>query len=503
MFQSPLVLLVLAEIAFALLLLCVFLLLHVRSLRRLVAALEERVISVRETLKNTRQDFKAVQERLLEREQTPALSYSEHIESQLAATRNHHLSLDPDRDIVLDIEPDTTMERQVAALRHAFLVAEQEAALAADNAGVDWEVLQAKLARIIDFYQRGESAVAHGPLEPIDLDHLDALTAPPAEADASEVAALREQIDNQTRQIENLEKFRKLFFDTEEKWRAATAQADQYKQELLHRSAGMEGGDDIRELLARYSETYADFGAGLADERGQARAANHVIEVGGQEMSVGKTVIANQEEILRLRNMAIDQHRMIISLRQQLESAESLEQKAAVIAELHKQLERHERFLKESDICARQIEEELERTLARNHELEQQLLAVQEGVDSDSRQLREELARTIVQKEALEQQLIELTRQAGGAPADEDLEQLKKIVEEFTHQSCEMLESIEKLEEEARELRGQLEAGSGASSQEAALLQEQLAEAERELLALQAQHVELEERYLELKVQQV
>lgn len=502
--QSPLILLVIAEIAIALLLLCGFLLFHVRSLRQLVNALEQKIISVRDTLKTTRQDFKSVQQRLLEREQAPTLSYSEHIEAQLDATRNHHLSLDPDRDIVLDIEPDTTMERQAAALRHAFLIAEQEAALAADNASVDWDVLQAKLGQIIQFYQSSRPEIATGPLEAIDLDNLDDLV-PPAAADDGEVARLQEQLANQTRHIENLEKFKKLFFDTEEKWRAATAQAEQYKQQLLDRSAEIDGGDDFRDLLAKYSGTYAGFGAELADDRGQARGATHVIEI-TREMSVGKAVIANQEEMLRLRNMAIDQHRMIVSLRQQLDSADSLEEKDAAIAELHKQLERHERFLKESDICAKQVEEELERTLTRNHELEQELRAVQEDVDSGTKQLQEELAQTIVQKEALEQQLIELKQQGGGAEAsEEEVEQLKKIIEDFTHQSCEMLEAIEKLELEARGLREQLEAGggTGASAEETAALQQQLAEAERELLSLQAQHVELEERYLELKVQQV
>jgi hypothetical protein len=502
--QSPIVLLVIAEIAVVLLLLCVFLLLHVRSLRQLVSALEEKIIAVRDTLKTTRQDFKAVRERLLEREQAPTLSYSEHIEAQIDATRNHHLSLDPDRDIVLDIEPDTTLERQSAALRHAFLVAEQEAALAADNEGVDWDILQAKLGQIIQFYQSSQRQTEPGPLEAIDLDNLDDLVAPPV--DDGELAKLQEQLANQTRHIENLEKFKKLFFDTEEKWRAATAQADLYKQQLLDRSAELGAGEDFQELLSRYSNSYEGFGAELADDRGQARAATHVIEIENREISVGKTVIANQEEMLRLRNMAIDQHRMIVSLRQQLDSADTLEEKDAAIAELHKQLERHERFLKESDICAKQVEEELERTLERNHELEQKLRALREDIDGGTKQIQEELARTLVQNQSLEQQLIELKQQGeSGGGSEEEVQQLKKIIEDFTQQSCDMLSAIEQLEQEARMLRGQLETSGagGVSAEETAALQQQLAEAERELLSLQAQHVELEERYLELKVQQV
>jgi predicted nucleic acid-binding Zn-ribbon protein len=499
--ESPIVLLVIAEIAVVLLLLCLFLLLHVRSLRQLIAALEEKVVSVRDTLKSTRKDYKAVQERLLESEQSPTLGYSDQIEAQIDATRNYHLSLDPDRDIVLDIEPDTTLERQAVALRHAFLIAEKEAALASDGGEIDWGILSSKLTQIITFYQQGSTAAAAQPLEPIDLDNLDDLTQPAS--DDGELETLRETLANQARHIENLEKFKKLFFDTEEKWRAATALANQYQQQLLARTQEL-GDTTVDELLTQYTSAYSNFGAELADDRGQARGASHVIEVGGEQLSVGQAVIANQEEMLRLRNMAIDQHRMIVSLRQQLDSAQSVEEKDAVIAELHKQLERHERFLKESDICAKQIEEELERTLARNHELEQQLRAVQEDVDSGTKQIQEELARTLVENQALEQQLIELRQQGGGLQASgEELEQLKKIIEDFTHQSCEMLGAIEQLEQESRNLREQLQGSGGASDEETAALQQQLAEAERELLSLQAQHVELEERYLELKVQQV
>jgi hypothetical protein len=497
--ESPIVLLVIAEIAVVLLLLCVFLLLHVRSLRQLIAALEEKVVSVRDTLKTTRQDFKAVRQRLFEREQNPTLSYSEQIDAQIDATRNYHLSLDPDRDIVLDIEPDTTMERQAAALRHAFLIAEKEASLASESEEIDWGILHSKLAQIIQFYQQGSAGAASAPLEAIDLDNLDELSAQP---DSGELETLRETLANQARHVENLEKFKKLFFDTEEKWRSATALAEQYHQQLLARTQEI-GDTSIDQLLVQYSNAYGNFGAELADERGQARAANHVIEIGAEQPSVGRAVIANQEEMLRLRNMAIDQHRMIVSLRQQLDSAHSLEEKDAAIAELHKQLERHERFLKESDICAKQVESELERTLVRNHELEQQLRIVQEDVDSGAKQIQEELARTLVENQVLEQQLIEL-KQQGGEASGEELEQLKKIIEDFTHQSCEMLGAIEQLEQEARGLREQLEGDAGAGSiEETAALQQQLAEAERELLSLQAQHVELEERYLELKVQQV
>ncbi|HSB95981.1 MAG TPA: hypothetical protein VLC91_06010 [Spongiibacteraceae bacterium] len=462
-------------------------------------ALEARVISVRETLRATRQDAKVVRQQLTELEQSPGLDYSEQIDAQIDATRNFHLSLDPDRDIVLDIAPDGTLERQAVSLRHAFLVAEKEAWLAADGEGVDWDVLQGKLGQIIQFYYQNRAAPAE-PAEELDV-WAEAST---ASTSSEELTQLQEALANQARHIENLEKFKKLFFDTEQKWRDASARAEQYHQQLLARSKEIGGGDDFEALLAQYSSAYSNFGAELADDRGQARAATHVIEIDAERPSLGRTVIANQEEVLRLRNMAIDQHKMILSLRQQLESAQSIEEKDAAIAALHKQLERHERFLKESDICAKQVEAELERTLARNHELEQRLLVAEQDAGGNVKEMQAELARTLVENEALEQQLVELKQLSGGAGAsDDEMEQLKKIIEDFTHQSCEMLGAIEQLEQEARVLREQVAgSGAGVAPAEMTVLQQQLAETERELLSLQTQHVELEERYLELKIQQ-
>jgi hypothetical protein len=205
MFDSPIVLVVALEIAVVLLLLCLFLLLHLRGLRRLVAALEAKVVSVRDTLRAARQDTKMVRQQLAEHEASPGMDYSEYVDAQIDATRNHHLSLDPDRDIVLDIAPDTTLERQAVALRHAFLVAEKEAWLAGESEAVDWAVLQGKLGQIIQFYQQDDGAAAAA-----DSDELT-LEAALDNAANEEVIKLQEALATQTRHMENLEKFKKLF----------------------------------------------------------------------------------------------------------------------------------------------------------------------------------------------------------------------------------------------------------------------------------------------------
>jgi hypothetical protein len=433
------------EVALLLLFLCVFLLLHLRGLRQLIAALEARVITLRNSVKSVRFKAGAANRELAAMRAAAPKDYGAYLDGQLAATLSRHQALDPDRDIALDGAADAPVEQQVVALRHALLLAEKESWLAAGGGDTDcdWDILTGQFAPIIR--QRGPAA------EP----------AAPAVANSGADA---EMLENQKRRIENLEQFKQLYFDTERKWRDASARAESYQQKLLQKGRDLGAGESFEALLAQYGDIYRDFGAALGAQALRQGAPAPAIEIDADKPSVGRIVIANQEEIQRLRNMAVDQHKMILQLRQQLERASTLEEKDLVIGELHKQLERHERFLAESDMCARQLESELERALSELHAVEQKL-AAQEHKGA----------------------------RAEGGP---EVAQLQDLVGGFTQQSSEMLGAIETLERENARLRKQGDAGAA----DVALLQNQLAAVRQELLDLQTLHIELEQRYLELQV---
>ena len=492
MFDNPVVVITVVEIAVAALFLIGSLLYFIRGQRRTLGALEAKIIALRDALRGARAETKAARA-AAENPQAGAGDFGEILEEQIVATRNHHLAMNPDRDIVLDISPDTPLERRAASLRHAFLIAEKEAWSAADGKEVDWDVLNAKLAQIIEFH---EQAAAAPEIPGPEADMLDAFAgeseslealAPEPQADAgAELEALRatvadqaerladqgEQIANQERHIASLERFKTLFFATDDKWRAASEQAEAYHQELLQKSRDAGVDAEYQALLAKYGSVYDDVGAAFAAERGTEpapRAETQAVEIDTGEPSVGRIVIANQEEIQRLRNMAVDQHKMILRLREELTAAQSSEEKDRVITELHKQLERHERFLRESDVCTKQLENELDRVLQENHGLK---IKLRDGGASTA------------------------------APADDaNVEQMVKIIEDFTEQSSEMLNAIEALESECSDLRAKLDAGAGGrAGPELEAARSELAAVQQELQALQTQHVELEERYLELKL---
>lgn len=470
--DSSILLMIGMEIAVVLAVLVGLALLRARNLSKIGAALESKVIELRQALKSVRSELSGARAELAQARSQP--DYCELIDAQIGATRNHHLALNPERDIVLDMALDAPAERRAVSLRHAFLIAEKEAWLASDDGReVDWGVLEGKLGQIIQFY---EQPVAPADTIFAETDALDALDlegeiAEGASAVNAEFAALQEVVENQKRHIENLERFKQLFFDADDKWRKAGKQAEQYRQEILAQSRSLNAGADFNALLENYNRVYVEFGRALTvdDEQPRGLAAS-AIEVGGDQISVGRIVIANQEEMQRLRNMAVDQHKMILRLRQELEDAQTVEEKDRVIGELHKQLERHERFLKESDICTKQLENELERALEENHALKSGVLEIKPSAESA--------------------QIV-----------NTDVEQMASIIEDFTKQSGEMLNALEVLESECNELRLQLKNAQTASVDSASVdgVKQQLAAAQQELLNLQTQHIELEERYLELK----
>lgn len=451
------------ELALLLLFISGFLMLHVGKLRKLIGALEAKIVSLRASLGKSRKETKAALKKLSVKDKVIPKEYLDYLDEEIDATRDHHETLNPDRDIVLDITPDAPMDRQAASLRHAFLIAEKEARYAGGETQSSWEVLQSKFEQIIQFY------VSTQP-EPVAEEEEQSLSEEEASGDDNS-----EEIANYKKRIENLERFKKLFFDMEGQWNESKQQVDDYKRQLLALGKDLGAGDDFDALLNNYSAAFDDIGelitaAGEGGETESDRGGQSGVEFVGNREGTGKTVIANQEEMQRLRNMAVDQHKVISELKRKLIDAKSIEQQQEVIADLTSELEQQQRFIKETETCTQLIEDELSRIIQENENLRSELAA------------------------------------AGEAGMDvEEMQKVESVVNDLTQESKEMLGVIASLEEENTALKQQLEtavaSGDAADGDDIEALREKLGGVQQELLNLQTQHIELEERYLELKVQ--
>ncbi len=457
MADSGIFLYIIAEVAVLLVVICVFLLVHIGKLKKLVTKLEEKVVALRDAVSKSRRETRDALKRLADQKKIKPKTYLYFLDEEIEGTREHHQSLNPDRDIVLDITPDTPMERQVPSLRHAFLIAEKEARYAGDEQHSSWDVLQSKLQQIIEFY------TSLAPEEASDTTAADSESPKQAADDGRD-----EEIANYQKRIENLERFKKLFFDMESQWEEAKDQAEDYHRQLMALGKDLGAGEDFEALMDKYAHSFDAIEAMVQEGAGEGGSEQKapVVEIDAREESVGQRVIANQEEMQRLRNMAVDQHKLITELKKKLVGAKSAEDQQQVIEELSEQLEKQQRFLQEAETCTELIESELSRARQENESLRQQL-------------------------------------EEGGSEQDnsEEIQRLEGVIGDLTAESKEMLGTIGALEQDNQRLKEQLAAAGGDDSEQVELLQGKLEEMQQELLNLQTQHIELEERYLELKTQ--
>lgn len=460
MTDSPIVLYSLAEIAFLLLVISIFLILNSRKLKSTIRDLERKISKMRKALSKSKEEAKIAVKALAEKNKVKPKEFTDYLDEEIEGTRDFHQTLNPDRDIVLDIAPDASLERQATSLRHALLIAEKEARYAGGDDSSSWDVLQSKFQQIIQFYLSVAPKAAPEPA--LELDILEEATP----GDAEEIADYKKR-------IENLERFKKLFFEMEDKWSNSKKEADDYYQQLLIMGKDMGASEDFDSLLNQYAGAFDDVGNLImegVDGKGKIVSGDDD-KVLGESEEPGKLVFANREEMQRLRNMAVDQYKIIEELKKKLTLSDSVEDKDRILVEMSSQVERQQRFLKEAESCTQLIEDELNRALEDNRELRKNL---------DS---------------------------GGGGASSEEYERMATMVNDFTNESREMLGTIATLEEENVSLRKELdsidfgsEGGTVASATDTSALQGKLDEMQQEFLNLQTQHIELEERYLELKM---
>jgi hypothetical protein len=450
MTESSIVLYVVAELAVVLLLIAIFLIFNVKKLKAAIRALESKLASGRTALKKALGENAKIKAELAEKNKIKHRDYLDYLDEEIDGARDYHQTLNPDRDIVLDIAPDSPLERQATSLRHALLIAEKEARYAGEQNSSNWDVLQSKYQQIIQFYL----GAAPEPAQPI---------APQDSEDSEDIAGLK-------RRIETLEGFKRLFFEMEDKWGQAKALADDYYQQLKALGEQVGAGDEFDALLSKYAGAFDEVGNLIG--QGTGRLDNAGAADNGDKGNT-KMVFANQEEMQHLRNMAVDQYKLIEELKKKLLLSDTVEQKEQAIIAMTDQLEQQQRFLKEAETCTQLNEHELSRAFQDNERLKKQL----EGSGSG---------------------------QEGGLDAEE-IKRLETMIAALTDESRDMLSTIASLEQENAQLlqqKGGLDTGGepAESADNSELLNQKLKEVQQELLNMQTQHIELEERYLELKM---
>lgn len=454
------------ELFLVLICLSIYLLLHARSLKKLIKRLQEKLEEVITDVKHSRKEAKQARAQLTNN--TPANAAREFIADQLEITRDHHDSLEAGQNIALDLALDNPLPRRTAALRHAFLIAEKEALHSSKDGKPNWTTLETKLDQLIQFFNfkpNGENAKE---------------TEAPA-GDPEALVQLQQELEANQKRIENLEKFKKLFFDMEDQWRAAKKQAEDYHAQLSSMAGEVSDQGAFEGILENYNQVYNSIGqtievaaqeaGGGAPDRKPSTGDTIIVEGSSKRnistIEITKTDPQTLKELKQLRSVASDQHKIIAELQRKLSSSSSAEEKANMVADLSEQLKRQTLFLKESETCLQLLEDELGRAMQEASDLREQL----ESSDSEL----------------------------------EKLPKLQALVQQFSSESKDMLDKISDLERENEQLLAQgsfSDSGeSGESAQFTSALADGTAELQQQLLDAQSQYAELEERYLDLKMQ--
>ena len=310
------------EVSVALLVLCLFLIFHNKKLRGIVKKLQSRMQELVIQLKDARNSTNLQQK---ESEQSTYISF---INEQIELTRDHHNELGSDRDIVLDLAPDSPISQRAAALRYAILLAEKEAVSAETETGdIDWSKIRGKYEQIFSFYEDY--------VEP-ESDNL----AP------EELEDLQKELSNAKKRIDNLEKFKKLYFEMEQQWESSKKTAQTHYNELSEMASDVKDPEKFETALEGYQAAYGKFSTLL-------ESSDPVVE------TITVTDPAAAEEIKHLKAVAADQHVIINELQAKLVEASTESERTEIINGLQTELDKQTRFIQESETCIQLMEDEL------------------------------------------------------------------------------------------------------------------------------------------------
>lgn len=352
---------------------------------------------------------------------TPAKPYKQFIYEQVELTQDRFNLLAPRSDIA-GIQPsDVPLNQRIVALRYAFLRAEELGTTAVQGSEGYWDIFQQTL-------------------EPL-------LQAPQELHEGSN----SEELDTYKKRVENLEKFKKMFFELEKRWDETQTNAQQHYNELYAMADEMADKERYEYLLGQYNDSYNSMNQHIRSTN--AAITGRPIE--NKTINIVRQDPRAAEEIMKLRNVAADQYRVISNLQRKLEEAVTAEEKDLVIKELEQQLQRQIRFVQESDTCVQLLEEELTKA--------NEKIAMQEGQIDNDHQLEEENLR------------------------------IKETLHSFTHESKSLLENIEELEKENDQLKNSPQKQNKESNQQPD------DHFHTELVELRKEYAELEAKYLELK----
>lgn len=362
--QVPnIILMVTAELYAALLIGAIILLFHIKKLKLLITRQQEKLLELLRELQNKPGPIKPAPIQPI----APVKTYKSYLSDVIATTSAQYKLVSPESSISAAQEKSSPLFQRILALRYSFLRSEELAATEIIDSTEYWNTVQQTLAPLL------------APEENKDKE-------------------LENELKESKTRIKELEKVKRRFFDMEKQWSNAQTNAQNHYSQLLEMFDDTTNKKDLTDALQQYQGAYSDISKTILDAAAYPDAVN-----------IQKTVLITRPdphtvaEIVKLRNVAADQHRIINQLQRQLAAAKTAEEKNVVIGELEKQLSRQTRFVQESETCIQLLEDELARA---NEELK--LLDQYSSMNEDYRHIKNTLQNVTLENKELARNLANL-----------------------------------------------------------------------------------------------
>lgn len=416
---------------------CIFLVLRNRTLKRLISRLKKRLKELMNSLKKTPEDntfeAKPSEPEKPELNSTAAASdnqktYLEWVEEQIDNTITFHKQLESAQDITKDITPSSDLPNRTAALRNAILLAEKETLTQNTDKKPDWAILQRNYQRIFN----SQEDTTH------DEDD-DNKAINKAKNDA-----IKDELANARKRIDNLEKFKQLYFELEEKWQDCKSEAQKHFTELSQMADSADNTLAFEESLEHYHNAYNTISPLIASGLEDALASPLQEDLSAK--------LDRSTEMRRLKQVAAEQHQLIHELQQKLSKTNAHEKDESIVNNLEEQLTEQERFLSEATTCVQLMEDELE------------------VAHTELNSLRPKIA--------------------GLLHIKAELQQAKKERDDFEFK-------LSALDTENRKLRKKVQESSGSSKDDAI----ESIKLRKTLTMMESKYNDLEEKFLDLKLQ--
>ncbi len=308
------------ELYLVLLLLCVFLLFNIKSLRKLVRSLRDKVKNLLDELNQARSDNRELieQKALAELKADPAPNFRDQLQKQIDLTQEFHDELPGSQTIDRYLDPIHPIQRQSLALRHAVLSAELEAQDADGDVHPNWALLQKSFGGLINFYKEKFSSFNKPE------------STPSPETSPAPEPALNTGISTD----------------------------EQCVTDLLIEAAGGMAPDNLEVLLERYRSS------AVRKDPDELPANTPAPTKASPDDSA--------QDLANLRALAEKQRQTILELQKRIQSTAEPVDLKNLVEDLNGQLNRQSQFMKESESCIRLLENELEMANAKIEQLKHQ-----------------------------------------------------------------------------------------------------------------------------------